>query len=88
MSYGISDDLVAAEVENHKKHLRILKLEADLKRITKANKANGDCAEERAVKLDAVQEVCRETSDDYAPDRPPYDVTDLIERIEKAMEGE
>ena len=43
---------------------------------------------EQNRQLDAVREVVRETRDDFAPDHPPYDVTDLLDRVEKAMERE
>ena len=43
---------------------------------------------EQNRQLDAVREVIRETRDDFAPDHPPYDVTDLLDRVEKALEDE
>ena len=59
-----------------------------VRELSRINDRNVHIYLEAEAKLDAVREVVRETRDDFAPDHPPYDVTDLLDRVEKAMEGE
>ena len=37
------------------------------------------------AQLEKVRECCRETSNDWAPEQPPYAAQDLIERIEEVL---
>ena len=39
-----------------------------------------------ATRLDKIQEACREVSDDWSPEHPPYAAQELIERIEGILE--
>ena len=35
--------------------------------------------------IDAVLEICREVSDDWAPEHPPYAAQEMIERIREKL---
>ena len=45
-------------------------------------------AEKAEASIKEMAEACRETSDDWAPEQPPYAAADLIERIEGIIEGD
>ena len=55
--------------------------------VCAADLAVESAKEELRTQLDKIREACRETSDDWAPEHPPYAAQELIERIESILDG-